>query len=239
MCRRLWSTVWRSRPFRPNGQCPLCGKPVVLQASTRIGTWTGPMMAQLRGQGRNRSRHVRCMVARRSTTSPPRCRTVDVLADAGTGQRRCAASRVIEAAASRTSEDGRTADHPVASGTGPGEPAISGRRLSVGAVRPGEPFPDRPWVGTTGATSSSVSAQMSLHVPAGRDADQRERWSYERRSTGCPLSGPGPAQGGPGPLKALDRKPQQPVRGSQPMECSPGVPMSTMVRVEGTISLTS
>ncbi len=44
--RRLWSTVWRSRPFLPNGQCPLCGRPVVLHASTRIGTWTGPMMAQ-------------------------------------------------------------------------------------------------------------------------------------------------------------------------------------------------
>lgn len=34
LCRRLWSTVWRSRPFRPNGQCPLCGRPVVLHAST-------------------------------------------------------------------------------------------------------------------------------------------------------------------------------------------------------------
>ncbi len=44
--RPIVSTVWRSRPFRPNGQCPLCGRPVVLHASTRIGTWTGPMMAQ-------------------------------------------------------------------------------------------------------------------------------------------------------------------------------------------------
>jgi hypothetical protein len=52
--RRAWSWLWRpvqppaggARHRTPNGECPLCARPVVVAGTTHLGNiYTGPMMA--------------------------------------------------------------------------------------------------------------------------------------------------------------------------------------------------